>query len=114
MCARDPQDAARPQSQAHASPRSLDSLRLAWRLAEAAGGDAELGDEARELEQRVEAVEDAHVAEADLLDELELEALVHRLELDDAEEGTHYVEPAVASLPERLDDSVGLLEVSRD
>ena len=43
---------------AHLSPHSL---------ADCAGVAAELADEARELEQRVEPVEDAHVAEADLL-----------------------------------------------
>ena len=65
------------------------------------------------MEQRVEPVEDAHVAEADLLDEVELELLVHRLELDDTEEGAHYVEAAVARGPQLLDDGVGRLDVVR-
>ena len=66
--------ALKVKAHAHLSPHSL---------ADNAGVAAELADEARELEQRVEPVEDAHVAEADLLDEVELELLVHRLELDD-------------------------------
>ena len=104
-----PQETGRSQSQstrphAHLSPHSL---------ADNAGVAAELADEARELEQRVEPVEDAHVAEADLLDELELELLGEVLRLRQLEERAHDVEAAVARGPELLDDGVGRLDVVR-
>ena len=85
---------------------------LGWRLDAAHGrAAAELGDKPGDLEQRVEAVEHAHVAEADLLNELELEFLVEGLIFGDAEEGAHDVEAAKAAVPELLDDRVGLLVV---
>ena len=59
---------------------------LGWPRAPARGSDTQLGDEPRELQQRVEAVEHSHVAEANLLDEIKLDLLINVGEFANAEE----------------------------
>ena len=73
------------------------------------------GDEGGKLEQRGAAFDDPHVAEPDLLDELQLDELGHLVVvLADAKHVGDDVLGGVAHLPEVVHRLVGLVDVAAD